>query len=38
MLANNKAWRAAEAVRREWLKNVLARKTAPKGFAALRPG
>jgi ParB/RepB/Spo0J family partition protein len=34
VLANNKAWRAAEAVRREWLKTFLARKTAPKGAAA----
>jgi ParB family chromosome partitioning protein len=31
VLDNNKAWRAAEAVRREWLKNFAARKTAPKG-------
>jgi ParB family chromosome partitioning protein len=34
VLANNKAWRAAEAVRREWLKTFLARKAAPKGAAA----
>jgi ParB family transcriptional regulator, chromosome partitioning protein len=33
VLANNKAWRAAEAVRREWLKTFLARKSAPKGAA-----
>jgi ParB family chromosome partitioning protein len=31
VLDNNKAWRAAETVRREWLKNFVARKTAPKG-------
>jgi ParB family transcriptional regulator, chromosome partitioning protein len=31
VLANNKAWRAAETVRREWLKNFVTRKTAPKG-------
>jgi ParB family chromosome partitioning protein len=34
VVANNKAWRAAEAVRREWLKTFLARKSAPKGAAA----
>jgi ParB family chromosome partitioning protein len=28
---NNKAWRAAEAVRRDWLKAFVARKSAPKG-------
>jgi ParB family chromosome partitioning protein len=28
---NNKAWRTAEAVRRDWLTQLLARKTAPKG-------
>jgi ParB family transcriptional regulator, chromosome partitioning protein len=31
VLANNKAWCAAETVRREWLKNFVTRKTAPKG-------
>jgi hypothetical protein len=31
VLDNNKAWRAAETVRRKWLKNFVARKTAPKG-------
>jgi ParB family chromosome partitioning protein len=31
VLANNKAWRTAETVRREWLTAFLARKTAPKG-------
>jgi ParB family chromosome partitioning protein len=34
VLANNKAWRSAETVRREWLKTFLARKAAPKGAAA----
>jgi ParB family chromosome partitioning protein len=31
VLDNNKAWRAAETVRREWLKNFVTRKTVPKG-------
>jgi ParB family chromosome partitioning protein len=31
VLANNKAWRSAETVRREWLVNFCARKTPPKG-------
>ncbi|HEY6686121.1 MAG TPA: hypothetical protein VI094_07940 [Propionibacteriaceae bacterium] len=31
MLRNNKAWRAAEVVRRDWLKTFVARKSAPKG-------
>jgi ParB family transcriptional regulator, chromosome partitioning protein len=31
VLDNNKAWRSAEIVRREWLKNFVARKSAPKG-------
>jgi ParB family chromosome partitioning protein len=31
VLANNKAWRSAETVRRDWLKTFLARKTAPSG-------
>ncbi len=30
LVANNKAWRSAEVVRREWLTNFLARKTLPK--------
>ena len=30
VLANNKAWRAAELVRREWLATFVTRKTAPK--------
>jgi ParB/RepB/Spo0J family partition protein len=33
VLANNKAWRSAEAVRREWLKTFLSSKTPPKGAA-----
>jgi ParB family chromosome partitioning protein len=32
-LANNKAWRAAETVHREWLKYFATHKTAPKGAA-----
>jgi ParB family chromosome partitioning protein len=31
VLASNKAWRTAETVRREWLKTLAARKSAPKG-------
>jgi ParB family transcriptional regulator, chromosome partitioning protein len=31
VIANNKAWRTAETVRREWLKTFVARKSAPKG-------
>jgi ParB family chromosome partitioning protein len=31
VIANNKAWRTAEQVRREWLTNLLARKSPPKG-------
>jgi ParB family transcriptional regulator, chromosome partitioning protein len=31
VIENNKAWRAAETVRREWLTAFLARKTLPKG-------
>jgi ParB family transcriptional regulator, chromosome partitioning protein len=34
-LANNKAWREAEPIRRDWLRALAARKTAPKGAAAL---
>ena len=33
VVANNKAWRSAETVRRAWLTTFLARKTAPKGAA-----
>ncbi|KRC43016.1 hypothetical protein [Oerskovia sp. Root22] len=33
VIANNKAWRSAEVVRREWLAAFAARKTAPKGAA-----
>jgi ParB family chromosome partitioning protein len=38
VIDNNKAWRAAEPVRREFVRALLARKTAPKGtlrFAAV---
>jgi ParB family chromosome partitioning protein len=35
VLRNNKAWRSAETVRREWLGRILARKTAPTGAEAL---
>jgi ParB family chromosome partitioning protein len=31
VLRNNKAWRAAETVRREWLTAFVSRKSAPKG-------
>lgn len=31
VIANNKAWKAATTVRRDWLATFLARKTAPKG-------
>jgi ParB family chromosome partitioning protein len=31
VLRNNKAWRASESVRRNWLKTFIARKSAPKG-------
>ncbi|MGD7708110.1 ParB/RepB/Spo0J family partition protein [Microlunatus sp. Y2014] len=31
VIENNKAWRAAETVRREWLAGFAQRKTAPKG-------
>jgi ParB family chromosome partitioning protein len=30
VLANNKAWRASETLRGDWLKNFVARKSAPK--------
>ncbi len=35
VIANNKAWRSAEVVRREWLATFCARKTAPKGASRL---
>jgi ParB family chromosome partitioning protein len=31
VIENNKAWRAAEPVRREWVRGLLSRKAAPKG-------
>lgn len=34
VIANNKAWRSAETVRRAWLATFAKRKTAPKGAAA----
>lgn len=34
VIENNKAWRSAETVRREWLAEFAKRKTAPKGAAA----
>jgi len=30
LIANNKAWKSAEVVRREWLRTFLSRKTTPK--------
>jgi len=33
VIESNKSWRAAETVRRDWLRTFLARKTAPKGTA-----
>ena len=35
VIENNKAWRSAVAVRREWLRLFAARRTAPKGAEAL---
>lgn len=35
VIANNKAWKAAEAVRREWLTGLLARRAVPSGAEAL---
>jgi ParB family chromosome partitioning protein len=35
VIESNKAWRSAETVRRAWIRTFLARKTAPKGTAAL---
>lgn len=34
VIENNKAWIAAESVRRDWLGTLASRKTAPKGTAA----
>ena len=31
VITNNKAWKSAETVRRDWLRTFLTRKTAPKG-------
>jgi ParB family chromosome partitioning protein len=38
VVANNKAWRSAEVVRRDWLAGFLRRKTAPKGAPAFVAG
>jgi ParB family chromosome partitioning protein len=38
VIANNKAWKSAETVRREWLRLFLTRKSAPKGAAAYLAG
>jgi len=38
VVANNKAWRSAEVVRRDWLAGFLTRKAAPKGAAAFVAG
>jgi ParB family chromosome partitioning protein len=35
VIANNKAWASAEVVRRDWLRQFLARRTAPQGAEAL---
>lgn len=35
VIKNNKAWRSATTVRRDWLKTFAARKSAPKGASAL---
>jgi ParB family chromosome partitioning protein len=35
LIANNKAWASAEAVRREWLTTLLSRKTLPKDAAVM---
>lgn len=34
VIANNKTWRQAQPIRREWVTALMARKTAPKGTAA----
>ena len=33
VIANNKAWESAQVVRRDWLRELFARKAAPKGAA-----
>jgi ParB family chromosome partitioning protein len=38
VIANNKAWKSAETVRREWLRLFLTRKSAPNGAAAYLAG
>jgi ParB family transcriptional regulator, chromosome partitioning protein len=38
VIANNKAWKSAETVRREWLRLFLTRKSTPKGCAAYLAG
>jgi ParB family chromosome partitioning protein len=38
VIANNKAWKSAETVRREWLRLFLLRKSAPKGAAGYLAG
>lgn len=35
VIANNKAWKAAETVRRQWLTGLLARRTVPAGTEVL---
>jgi len=35
LIANNKAWKSAEVVRREWLATLLSRKALPKGAATV---
>jgi ParB family chromosome partitioning protein len=35
VLANNKAWRSAQTVRRQWLTGLLARRVVPKGAEVL---
>lgn len=35
VIANNKAWKAAEVVRRQWLTGLLARRTVPAGAEVL---
>jgi ParB family chromosome partitioning protein len=37
VIANNKAWKAAEVVRREWLAGLLTRRTVPPGPSPHRP-
>lgn len=38
VIANNKAWRSAQTVRRDWLRKLAARKTPPKTGAAFVAG